>query len=60
MNKYQIPHDLIDTFLRSMEMDLDKNLYEDSYDEYILGSAEVVGLMCLIVFLKVAITSIKD
>ena len=34
-----------------MEMDLD-SLYKDSYDEYILGSAEVVGLMCLIVFLE--------
>lgn len=53
VNKYQIPHDLIDTFLRSMEMDLDKKAYtKDSYDEYILGSAEVVGLMCLIVFLE--------
>ena len=34
-------------------MDLDKKAYtKDSYDEYILGSAEVVGLMCLIVFLE--------
>lgn len=42
---------LVDTFLKSMEMDLDKNAYDRmGYDEYILGSAEVVGLMCLKVF----------
>lgn len=53
VNKYQIPHDLIDTFLRSMEMDLEKKAYnKDGYDEYILGSAEVVGLMCLKIFLE--------
>lgn len=52
VNKYQIPHELIDTFLRSMEMDLEKKAYnKDGYDEYILGSAEVVGLMCLKIFL---------
>ena len=53
VNKYQIPHELIDTFLRSMEMDLEKKAYnQDGYDEYILGSAEVVGLMCLKIFLE--------
>ena len=53
VNKYQIPHELIDTFLRSMEMDLEKKAYnKDEYDEYILGSAEVVGLMCLKIFLE--------
>ncbi len=53
VNKYQIPHDLIDTFLRSMEMDLEKKAYnKEGYDEYILGSAEVVGLMCLKIFLE--------
>jgi phytoene synthase len=53
VNKYQIPHELIDTFLRSMEMDLEKKAYnKDGYDEYILGSAEVVGLMCLKIFLE--------
>lgn len=53
VNEYQIPVELIDTFLRSMEMDLDKSNYtQDMYEEYILGSAEVVGLMCLKVFVK--------
>jgi len=53
VNKYQIPLELINTFLKSMEMDLDRKAYnKDSYDEYILGSAEVVGLMCLKVFLE--------
>lgn len=51
VNKYDIPHDLIETFLNSMEMDLDKKQYDVSkYEQYILGSAEVVGLMCLKVF----------
>lgn len=51
VNKYHIDHKLIHTFLRSMEMDLDKNAYDqDGYEDYILGSAEVVGLMCLYVF----------
>ena len=53
VNKYQIPHELIDTFIRSMEMDLEQKAYnKDGYDEYILGSAEVVGLMCLKIFLE--------
>lgn len=48
---YGIEHELWDTFLRSMEMDLDrKELDQSSYETYILGSAEVVGLMCLRVF----------
>ena len=51
VNKYMIEVDLIDAFLKSMEMDLDKTSYtDDSYKEYIYGSAEVVGLMCLRVF----------
>ena len=51
VNKYKIETGLIDTFLRSMEMDLHKDDYDrDGYEEYILGSAEVVGLMCLRVF----------
>ncbi|MFY0599570.1 MAG: phytoene/squalene synthase family protein [Cyclobacteriaceae bacterium] len=51
VNQYKIDHDLILAFLRSMEMDLDKASYnDDGYDEYIYGSAEVVGLMCLRVF----------
>lgn len=53
VNKYQIPIELIDTFLKSMEMDLENYVHDqDSYEEYILGSAEVVGLMCLKVFVK--------
>jgi phytoene synthase len=53
VNAYQIPHELIETFLQSMEMDLDKKAYDSSkYEQYILGSAEVVGLMCLKVFVN--------
>lgn len=53
VNTYQIDHDLIDTFLHSMEMDLDDHQYDQSlYEKYILGSAEVVGLMCLKVFVE--------
>ena len=52
VNKYNIPHELITLFLNSMEMDLTKEVYnQDKYEQYILGSAEVVGLMCLQVFL---------
>ncbi len=50
-NRYDIGRDLIDPFLDSMEMDLDNTRYNPSlYKEYIYGSAEVVGLMCLRVF----------
>lgn len=53
VNDFQIDLTLIDTFLKSMEMDLNKKAYDaDGYKEYILGSAEVVGLMCLKVFVK--------
>lgn len=53
VNTYKIPLELIDTFLRSMEMDLENFEHDqDSYEEYILGSAEVVGLMCLKVFVR--------
>lgn len=51
VNQYKIEKELIDLFLRSMEMDLKKVDYDQQkYEEYILGSAEVVGLMCLRVF----------
>ncbi len=51
VNQYGIDLDLIEAFLKSMEMDLDFKTYNDSrYHEYIYGSAEVVGLMCLKVF----------
>jgi phytoene/squalene synthetase len=51
VNQYQINPDLIDAFLCSMEMDLDKKNHDkESYQAYIYGSAEVIGLMCLKVF----------
>ncbi len=51
VNEYNIELELIATFLKSMEMDLEKVDYtEEKYQQYILGSAEVVGLMCLKVF----------
>lgn len=51
VHKYQIDFQLINQFLKSMEMDLHKIDYNsDLYKEYILGSAEVVGLMCLHIF----------
>ena len=51
VNRYKIDHELIKQFLRSMEMDLHKIDYNSElYKEYILGSAEVVGLMCLHIF----------
>ncbi|WP_294671476.1 phytoene/squalene synthase family protein [uncultured Fluviicola sp.] len=53
VNKYQIDPELIETFLQSMEMDLQTIQYEQKvYEQYILGSAEVVGLMCLKVFVR--------
>ena len=51
VNDFKIDHDLIATFLKSMEMDLDYSTYsQKEYENYILGSAEVVGLMCLKIF----------
>lgn len=51
VNKYEISRELIDTFLDSMAMDLNDREYDrETYEQYILGSAEVVGLMCLKVF----------
>jgi phytoene/squalene synthetase len=48
---YGIEQELIDAFLDSMEMDLTGHTYSDKlYEQYIYGSAEVVGLMCLRVF----------
>jgi len=53
-HKYDIPYHLIASFMKSMRMDLVKKEYqtEAEYKEYIYGSADVVGLMCLIVFVK--------
>jgi phytoene/squalene synthetase len=51
VKEYNIDYHYIDAFLKSMEMDLSNSYYEkNKYDEYIYGSAEVVGLMCLKVF----------
>jgi len=51
VNKYNIDTELIEAFFRSMEFDLNKSTYDaNGYAEYIYGSAEVVGLMCLYVF----------
>jgi phytoene/squalene synthetase len=52
VRKYRIDLELVEAFFKSMEMDLEKQQYRDSseLDEYIYGSAEVVGLMCLYVF----------
>ncbi len=53
VNKYEIDRSLIEQFLHSMEMDLNQVNYDSElYNEYILGSAEVVGLMCLQVFVE--------
>ncbi len=52
VKQYNISDDLIQAFLRSMKLDLIKSDYNSKaeYDEYIYGSADVVGLMCLKVF----------
>ena len=51
VNKYDIDHNLISQFLNSMAMDLEPMEYNsEKYKEYIVGSAEVVGLMCLQIF----------
>jgi 15-cis-phytoene synthase len=51
VHKFGITTELIDIFLRSMEMDLSKKSYDETgLKEYITGSAEVVGLMCLRIF----------
>lgn len=53
VRQYNIDRSSIDLFLRSMEMDLSRKVYDDhGLKEYILGSAEVVGLMCLRVFVN--------
>lgn len=54
VHKYAIPKSLIDAFMKSMKQDLYKKEYTtfDEYSDYIYGSADVVGLMCLKVFVK--------
>ena len=53
-NKYEIDYKLVDSFLKSMKWDLNKKQYlnKEEFDEYVYGSADVVGLMCLKVFVK--------
>ncbi len=53
-HKYGIPHHLVTSFMKSMRMDLAKKEYRTNaeYKEYIYGSADVVGLMCLCVFVN--------
>jgi len=54
VHKYKIERHLIDSFMKSMRLDLTKSDYltDEEYKEYIYGSADVVGLMCLTVFVK--------
>lgn len=54
VHKYNIPKDLILAFMKSMKLDLTKTKYatEEEFNEYIFGSADVVGLMCLKVFVN--------
>ena len=53
-HKYNIERDLVDAFMNSMRLDLHKSTYktEEEYKNYIYGSADVVGLMCLKVFVN--------
>ncbi|TBX65768.1 phytoene/squalene synthase family protein [Flavobacterium silvisoli] len=54
VHKYQIPHTMIAAFMKSMRLDLHKTNYQsfNEYHDYIYGSADVVGLMCLKVFVN--------
>ena len=54
IHNYQIDYELVDSFLNSMKLDLDKKKYltKKEFDQYVYGSADVVGLMCLKVFVK--------
>jgi len=54
VNKYNIPYHLIAAFMKSMRRDLHQEVYNsrEEYQEYIYGSADVVGLMCLKVFVN--------
>ena len=54
ISKYNIDHALVDSFLKSMRTDLEKQNYDnqEEIDNYIYGSADVVGLMCLKVFVQ--------
>jgi phytoene/squalene synthetase len=65
VNKYNIPEEMVNAFLKSMKADLYKTEYstKEEYNEYIYGSADVVGLMCLKVFVNgddVMFDNLKD
>ena len=62
VNKYSIPNNLINSFLSSMKMDLEKKEYNsiEEYKKYIYGSADVVGLMCLKVFVNGSESSFSE
>ena len=65
VNKYNIPEEMVNAFLKSMKADLYKTEYStiEEYNEYIYGSADVVGLMCLKVFVNgddVMFDNLKD
>jgi phytoene/squalene synthetase len=57
-HKYDIPYHLVSSFMKSMRMDLTKSAYKtnEEFKEYIYGSADVVGLMCLKVFVQGDVT----
>lgn len=52
IHRYHIPYELVAAFMHSMRLDLEKKVYQsrEETEEYIYGSANVVGLMCLKVF----------
>ena len=54
VHRYEIDKEFIDAFMQSMRWDLSKKVYQtdEEYKKYIYGSADVVGLMCLRVFVK--------
>lgn len=62
VNRYAIPVELIDAFMESMKLDLYKTEYKttEEYHNYIYGSADVVGLMCLKVFVNGNITKYNE
>lgn len=61
-HKYNIDKSLVDAFMKSMRLDLHKTKYltDEEYKAYIYGSADVVGLMCLKVFVKGDITKYNE
>ncbi len=62
VNEFSIDYELIAAFLKSMRWDLKKKVYktEQEYKDYIYGSADVVGLMCLKVFVKGDLKKYKE